>query len=127
DEVARLRGLLEQARSQAKRAAGQSASPPAEAHDLRIQLQRAASDRDAAVKLSRQREQDVKILNSRLNDLLASRWRKLGQRSGGAMGLAGEGTRNGHRNHRGPAAGPRGRGQSSEAAAGTTNPQIARM
>jgi hypothetical protein len=58
-----------------------------------------APGRVAAVKLSQQREQDVRLLNSRLNDLLASRWRKLGQRIGVTMVLPWEESLNGHRKH----------------------------
>jgi heptosyltransferase-2 len=97
EEVNRLTERLEQMRRQVTASPAQP--PPAETHDLRVNLQRAASDRDAAVKLSRQREQDVAVLQSRLNDLLASRWRKLGQRIGVAITLPWEENLNGHRKH----------------------------
>jgi chromosome segregation ATPase len=72
-----------------------SPQPPGHMHDLHLKLQRAASDRDAAMALARQRELDMGEAQSRLNDLLASRWRKIGQRLGVAMTLPWEQTSNG--------------------------------
>jgi hypothetical protein len=45
--------------------------------------------------LVRQREQDLTVAETRLGDLLASRWRKLGQRLGVAMTLEWEEQANG--------------------------------
>ncbi len=92
-EVKRLTARIDELRRQAD-----GAALPAEAHDLQVKLGRAVSDRDAAMKLSRQREHEMMVLQSRLDDLLASRWRKLGQKIGVAMTLPWEENLNGPRN-----------------------------
>ncbi len=57
------------------------------AGDLRLRLERLEGDRGVVTKLTRQQEAEIVVLRGRLNDLLASRWRKLGQRIGVAMTL----------------------------------------
>jgi ADP-heptose:LPS heptosyltransferase len=52
----------------------------AEAADLRLKLDRAVADQQALVSLTRQQEQQLATLRSRLLELMASRWRRYGQR-----------------------------------------------
>ncbi len=55
--------------------------------DLRLRIQRAQSDQVALNTLSRQQESEIVVLRERLRDLMASRWRKMGQRLHLAMTL----------------------------------------
>ena len=57
----------------------------ASASDLRLKLTRAQSDQETLSALSRQQEGEVVVLRGRLQDLLASRWRRYGQRVGLCM------------------------------------------
>ncbi|MFG0283431.1 MAG: glycosyltransferase family 9 protein [Phycisphaerales bacterium JB039] len=95
---ASLQERLGQLQGRVKQLQAQAGGPqqPGTIRDLELQMRRARSDLDAAMSLSRQREQEIVVVQSRLNDLLASRWRKLGQRLGVAMTLPWEEqTRNG--------------------------------
>jgi ADP-heptose:LPS heptosyltransferase len=51
-----------------------------EAADLRLRLERALTDQQALLSLTRQQEQQIATLHQRLHDLVASRWRRYGQR-----------------------------------------------
>ena len=55
--------------------------------DLKVRLKQAESDRSAIALLSEQQVQQLAIVQTHVNDLLASRWRKIGQRMGVAMTL----------------------------------------
>lgn len=57
----------------------------ADVHDLRTRLKRVEADRAAVANLSRQHEGRIAELQSHLDDLLRSRWRKYGQKFGLAM------------------------------------------
>lgn len=52
----------------------------AEISDLRLKLARAEADRGTLSALARQKESEVVVLRGRVNDLLASRWRRYGQK-----------------------------------------------
>jgi hypothetical protein len=52
----------------------------AEASDLKLKLTRAEAERGTLANLSRQHEGEVVVLRHRLHDLLASRWRRYGQK-----------------------------------------------
>jgi hypothetical protein len=52
----------------------------AEASDLRLRLTRTQADQGTLSTLTRQQEHEVVVLRHRLNDLLASRWRRYGQK-----------------------------------------------
>jgi ADP-heptose:LPS heptosyltransferase len=55
--------------------------------DLRLKLERLESDRRTLGTLTQQQEAEVVVLRERVNDLLASRWRRYGQRLGLCMKL----------------------------------------
>lgn len=73
-----LREKLSRAHSEVTRLEGVAA-------DLRLKLARYESDQATLASLSRQNEAQLALLRSQLNDLMSSRWRKLGQRLGVAM------------------------------------------
>jgi ADP-heptose:LPS heptosyltransferase len=52
----------------------------AEAADLRVQMERAAADQQSLMTLVRQHERHIAVLQQRVRDLIASRWRRYGQR-----------------------------------------------
>jgi ADP-heptose:LPS heptosyltransferase len=52
----------------------------AEAADLRVQFERASADQQATMALVRQHEHHIAVLQQRVRDLMASRWRRYGQR-----------------------------------------------
>jgi ADP-heptose:LPS heptosyltransferase/predicted nucleic acid-binding Zn-ribbon protein len=58
-----------------------------QASDLRLRVTRLEADQTAVSALARQHEAEVEVLRLRLSELLASRWRKLGQKMGVAMKL----------------------------------------
>lgn len=70
-QLARVQAELVQARAQAS--------------DSQIKLSRTERDAGALAALSRQQETEVVVLRRRLHDLMASRWRRYGQRLGLCM------------------------------------------
>jgi ADP-heptose:LPS heptosyltransferase len=77
---AQLHEQLNDARSRLSKAEG-------EVHDLRLRLTKLENDRATFQKVAQDCEAEVVVLRGRLRDLLASRWRRLGQRLHLAMTL----------------------------------------
>ena len=57
----------------------------ADASDLRLQVTRFKNDQSVLTTLTRQQETEVVVLRGRLQELMASRWRRYGQRVGLCM------------------------------------------
>jgi hypothetical protein len=74
-----------QLQSELARASAELLRARAEASDLRLKLTRMESDQKTLSTLTRQQEGEVVVLRERLNDLMASRWRRYGQRLGLCM------------------------------------------
>ncbi len=64
--------------------------------DLKLKLERLESDRRTLGSLTSQQEAEVVVLRERVNELLASRWRRYGQRLGLCMKLPWEGENGKH-------------------------------
>jgi len=80
DRLAPLEGQLRNARSQINAAKSNGA-------DLERQLQRARQERQSLTALSHQQARELVTVQRHVNELLASRWRKIGQAVGLAMTL----------------------------------------
>lgn len=57
----------------------------ADAADVKLKIAKAERDRGTLTTLSRQQETEVVVLRARLQELMASRWRRYGQRVGLCM------------------------------------------
>jgi chromosome segregation ATPase len=80
DREAELRRRLAQARAEAAGAASGL-------NDLKLRLARFEADQATLANLTREQETEIVVLRDRVRDLMASRWRKIGQRLGVAMTL----------------------------------------
>lgn len=72
-------------RHAASRAQAEKAKAVSELHDQRLLVAKLREDVSIATRLTRQREQELDQVRQRLAELMASRWRKVGQRLGVAM------------------------------------------
>lgn len=79
-DLAKLEADLSAARQLAGRVQGEN-------NDLRLHVERVTHERKAMEKLAEQRMDNIRALEGRLADLLASRWRQIGQRLHVAMTL----------------------------------------
>lgn len=59
----------------------------ADVSDLRVRIERSEKDRTVLGSRAKAQEAELAVLRTRLNELMASRWRRLGQRLGVAMTL----------------------------------------
>jgi ADP-heptose:LPS heptosyltransferase len=85
--LARAQTARTRAEEGAKESARQLTATQRRERDLIARLKQIESDRDALARLSEQQQQQLAITRSHVDDLLASRWRKIGQRVGVAMTL----------------------------------------
>lgn len=73
--------------AQLKSALAELSARATDEDDLRLRVRRLETDREALGALTHQQQTEVVVLRERLNDLLASRWRRYGQRLGLCMTL----------------------------------------
>lgn len=71
---------LAQVQAELARTQAELLQAKSEAADAQIRITRYDKDQNALANLSRQQESEVVVLRGRLNDLMASRWRRYGQR-----------------------------------------------